>query len=99
MILLLEYFNFKKKIFYLIKSENIIDKFYKNIFTIEYQKCSFFYIYLLIFLYLANYFLKVFQFYKIIYIKFLKLKIDSIKKLIKIITLVMYYSLYKNINL
>lgn len=36
LILLLKYFNLKKKILEFIKSENIFNRFYKDIYTIEY---------------------------------------------------------------
>ena len=78
-------------ILYLIKN--------KNIYIIKYQKYSLFYIYLLIFLNLIYKFWKVFHINKIIYAKFLIIKINFINKFIKIITLIMFYNLYEKTNL
>lgn len=52
----------------------------------------------LFFLYLANSFFEITQIDKIIYTKLSTIEIDSIRELIKIVILVMFYSLYKNIN-
>lgn len=67
LILLLKYFNCNKQFLYLIKIENIFDRFCKDIYIIKYQKYSFPYIYFLIFLYSIDQFFEVFQIDKIIF--------------------------------
>lgn len=98
MILLLEFFNSKKKISYLIKKENIFRRFYEDIYTIEYQKCSLFYIHFLIFLDSDDKILKISHIDEVIYAKLPIIKIDLTGELIKIVTLVFFYSLYGKIN-
>lgn len=84
---------------YLIKSENIFVKFCKNVYTIEYQKHSLFYMHFLIFLYLVNLFFETFQIYKFIYAKLPIVETNLIGKLIRIIISIILHSFYKNINL
>lgn len=89
-----KYFNSKKKLC-LVKNKNIFDTLYKNIYTIKYQKCGFFYLDFLIFLKSANKFLKFFYIDKVIYAKFLIIEINSIGKLIWIIISVILHNLYR----
>ena len=88
LFLLLKNFNFKKKILYLIKSKNNFGRFYKNIYTIEYQKYSLPYIYLFIFLNVIN---------KNIYVKFLIVETNLTNEFIRIITLIIFYGLYRKL--
>lgn len=83
---------------YLIKKKNIFDRFYKDTYTIEYQKHSFPYIYLLIFLNLANEFFEIFHINKIIYTKLLIVESDLTNKLIKIVISIKIYDLYRRFN-
>lgn len=83
---------------YLIKRKNIFDIFCKNIYTIKYHKCDFFNKYFLLFFHSIDQFLEIFQINKVICIKLSILKSNLIRKFTKIITLVILYGLYKNIN-
>lgn len=83
----------------LIKSENILSRFYIDIYTIKYQKRGFPHMRFIIILDLADEFLKVFYTNKIIYIKLLIIKINPINKFIKIMTLVIFHDLCREINL
>ena len=49
-------------------------------------------------MYLLDQFFKISQIDEIIYAELSKIKSDFIKEFIKIITLIMFYELYKNIN-
>lgn len=83
---------------YLIKSKNSFGRFYRDVYIIEYQKQSFPYIYLFIFLHLANQFFEISQIDKIIFAKLPIVEINLNRELARIVTLVMLYSLYKNTN-
>lgn len=82
----------------LIKNENIFGKFCRDIYTIKYQKHGLLYIHLLIFLYSNNQFFEAFQIDEIICAELLILETNSTKKLIRIVTSVMLYGFYRNIN-
>lgn len=84
--------------FYLIKNENIFSKFFRNVYIIEYQKRGFSHMYLLVFLYSTNQFFQISQIDEIICIKLSLLETNSTRKLIKIVTFVILYYLYRNIN-
>lgn len=84
---------------YLIKNKNVFSKFCRDTYIINYQKRGFLYIYFLNFLNFDNKFLEVFYINKIIYAKFLIMKTDFTGEFTKILTLVIFSSLYKNINL
>lgn len=83
----------------LIKSANIFSNFCRNIYAIEYQKCDLLYIYLFIFFNSANKFLEAFDINEIIYSKLLLIKTNLTGELIRIVNLVIFYGLYKKINL
>lgn len=83
---------------YLIKSENIFGKFYQNIYLIEYKKRGFFFIYLFYFYNLVNQFFEIFQIDKIIYTKIFIVQTNFTKAFIRIVILIIIYSLYKDIN-
>lgn len=61
---------------YLIKIENIFDRFYGDVYAIKYQKCGFSHIHFLIFLNLVNEFLKAFYINEVIYTKLFIIKTD-----------------------
>lgn len=84
---------------WIIKNKNIFGQFYKNVYTIEYQKHCFLYIHFFIFLNLANEFLKVSYINKVICTKLPIKKSNLTSELIEIITWVMLYDLYREINL
>lgn len=75
-----------------------MNKFYGDVYIIEYQECGLLCIYLLIFLYLVKQFLDISQIDKIIYIIILIIKYNPVKELTRIVTSIMLYSLYGNIN-
>lgn len=74
-------------------------RFCGNVYTIEYQKQSFFHIYFLNFLHLVNQYFKVSQINKIIYAKFLTVETDFNREFIRIVTSIMFYTFSRNINL
>lgn len=82
----------------LIKDKNIFGQFYGDVYIIKYQKCSFFYIYLLIFLNKTDEFFEIFEIGKSIYIKLSIIEINFTSKLIRILTLIMLYSPYRGTN-
>lgn len=57
-----------------------------------------YYIYLLIFLYLADQFLQISPIDKVIYTKIFKIETDFIRELLKIVTLVIFYGFYEDTN-
>lgn len=82
----------------MFKSEHIFSRFCRDIYTIKYQKRSFSYMHLLIFLYSANQFLEISYMNKIIYAKLSIAESDYTEELTKIVTLVMLYCPYGDIN-
>lgn len=84
---------------YLTKNKNFFDQFCKDVYTIEYQKRGLPHIYLFIFFYSVDSFLETSQIDEIIYTKLLTLDTNPIGELIRILTSVMLYGLYKDINL
>lgn len=69
-----------------MKTDNIFDRFCKNIYTIEYHKYGLFYINLCYFLYLANQFFEAFYINKITYTKFFVIESDLMREFTRIIT-------------
>ena len=69
--LIAQVFQFKKKLLYLIKSDNIFGQFYRHIYTTKYQKRGLPYMRLFILLNSADKFLKTFHINEIIYTKLL----------------------------
>lgn len=82
----------------MIKGKNIFEIFYRDIYTIEYQKRSLFHIHFLIFLYREDQFYNLSQINKIIYAKLSIVEFDLIREFIKVVTLIILYSLYGDIN-
>lgn len=73
---------------YLIKTEYIFSRFCRNIYTIKYQKRSFSYMHLLIFLHLANQFLEISHIDKTIYAKLFIAESNPTKELTRIVILI-----------
>lgn len=85
--------------FYLIKIENIFDKFCENIYIIEYQKHGFLDIYFLIFFNSVYKFLEAYYIEEVICAKLSIIEADQTGEFITIMTLEMLHSLYREINL
>lgn len=84
--------------FYLIKSKNIFEQFYKNVYTIEYQKYDLPHMHLLNFLHPNNQFLEASHINEIICTKFSNFKTDLSRELIRIMTLIIVNKPYRDIN-
>lgn len=82
----------------LIKNKNIFSKFYKDVYTIKYQKRKLLSTHLLVFLYPTNQFFQTFQINEVIYTKLFILETDFTKKFTKILISIILYSPCKNIN-
>lgn len=87
----------KKEMLCLIKSENIFGRFYVNIYTIEHQKRGLSHMHFLIFLHSTNQFLQASLIDQVIHTKHSIVKSDSIGELIRIVTLVIFYTLYGDV--
>lgn len=82
----------------LIKCENIFGRFYRDLYTIEYQKRDLSHIYFLIFFNSVNEFLEVFHINKVIYTELPIIEINLTGELIKIMTSVILHDLYRKID-
>lgn len=82
----------------LIKSENIFGRFCGNVYTIEYQKRGLPHMHLLIFLHLADQFLKASQIDEVICAEILIVKSDPTGELTRIVTSVIIHDPCENIN-
>lgn len=82
----------------LIKNKNIFGRFCRDVYTIEYQKRGLLQMHLLIFHNLADQFLESSYINKIIYAKLPTMETNSTGELTKIVTSIMFYGLYGEIN-
>ena len=84
--------------FCLIKNENSLGRFCRNIYTIEYQKRGLSNIHLLIFLHLADQFLEASQINKVICTKLLTAETDPHGELTRILTSVILHGSCGDVN-